>query len=189
MCAPGQAVKEGQILISPYLDCGICLRLEDAEGEIMAQTRREFEAVTSIEGAKRGTVRDEQVRYSLLVGKKRINLCKDSGIWDGSCGRMYEEYYITLPGGFRLPLGLAKEIVTSYEMSSVEADQSQSEQLLMEFAEEQLLASMIAGQIQEAKTEFKRNRGIYVLSGRYRCTEMIGRARKEQIGDTNGQNN
>ena len=102
---------------------------------------------------------------------------------------MYEEYHITLPGGFRLPLGLAKETVTSYEMSPMEEDQRQSEQLLMEFAEEQLLASMVAGQIQEGKTDFRRSEGIYVLSGRYRCTEMIGRARKEQIGDTNGQNN
>ena len=189
MCTPGQAVKEGQILISPYLDCGICLRLEDAEGEIMAQTRREIKAITPVEGVKRGVVRDEQVHYSLLIGKKRINLWKDSGIWDASCGRMYEEYYITLPGGFRLPLGLAKETVTSYEMSPMEEDQCQSEQLLMEFAEEQLLASMVAGQIQEGKTDFRRSEGIYVLSGRYRCTEMIGRARKEQIGDTNGQNN
>ena len=189
MCAPGQAVKEGQILISPYLDCGICLRLEDAEGEIMAQTRHEIKAVTPAEGAKKVTVRDEQVHYSLLVGKKRINLWKDSGIWDASCGRMYEEYYITLPGGFRLPLGFAKETVTSYEMTSVEAEPERTEQMLMEFAEEQLLANMVAGQIQTGKTDFQRSGGIYVLSGHYRCTEMIGRARKEQIGDTNGQNN
>ena len=189
LCAPGQVVKQGQILISPYLDCGICLRLEDAEGEIMAQTRREIGAVTPVESAKKGAVRDEQVRYSLLIGKKRINLWKDSGIWDGSCGRMYEEYYITLPGGFRLPLGLSKETVTFYELTPAEAEPAQVERLIVGFAEEQLLASMVAGQIQEGKTDFQRSGGIYVLSGRYRCTEMIGRARKEQIGDTNGKSN
>ena len=189
LCAPGQVVKQGQILISPYLDCGICLRLEDAEGEIMAQTRREIGAVTPVESAKKGAVRDEQVRYSLLIGKKRINLRKDSGIWDGSCGRMYEEYYITLPGGFRLPLGLSKETVIFYELTPAEAEPAQVERLMVGFAEEQLLASMVAGQIQEGKTDFQRSGGIYVLSGRYRCTEMIGRARKEQIGDTNGKSN
>lgn len=185
LCQPGQAVKQGQILISPYLDCGICLRLEDAEGEIMAQTRHEIQVVTPVEGAKKGAAGEKQVRYSLLVGKKRINLWKDSGIWGSSCGRMYEEYYITLPGGFRLPMGIAKETVTSYEMTAVEAEPEQTELLLTGVAREQLLASMVAGEIQEGKTEFQRSGGIYVLSGRYRCTEMIGRARKEQIGDTN----
>ena len=186
LCAPGQAVKQGQILISPYLDCGICLRLEDAEGEIMAQTRHAVTVVTPVETAKKGAIKDEQVRFSLLIGKKRINLWKDSGIWDGSCGRMYEEYYITLPGGFRLPLGLAKETVTSCVMVLQEVDTGSSEKLLTEFARDQLLDSMIAGQIQDEKTEFGRNGGIYVLRGHYRCTEMIGRARKEQIGDMNG---
>ena len=186
LCAPGQAVKQGQILISPYLDCGICLRLEDAEGEIMAQTRHEIQVVTPVEGVKKGAAGENQVRYSLLVGKKRINLWKDSGIWDGSCGRMYEEYYITLPGGFRLPLGIAKETLTSYEMTAEDAEPELREQLLGGFAEKLVLEGMVAGQIQEGKTEFQRCGGIYVLTGHYRCTEMIGRARKEQIGDTNG---
>jgi sporulation protein YqfD len=186
LCAPGQTVKEGQILISPYLDCGICLRLEDAEGEIMASTRHEIMAVTPVERVKKGAVRVEQVRFSLLVGKKRINLWKDSGIWDGSCGRMYEEYYITLPGGFRLPFGIAKETVTSYEMTAVEAEPEPTKRMLIGFSEERMLANMVAGQIQKSKTDFERRGGIYVLSGHYRCTEMIGRARKEQIGDTNG---
>ena len=186
LCQPGQAVKQGQILISPYLDCGICLRLEDAQGEIMAKTRHSVMAVTPAESLQKGAIQEKQVCYSLLVGKKRINLWKDSGIWDGSCGRMYEEYYITLPGGFRLPFGVAKETLVFYELIPREAEAASAAQLLDGFAEERILASMVAGQIQDEKTEFKRNGGIYVLSGHYRCTEMIGRARKEQIGDTNG---
>ena len=99
---------------------------------------------------------------------------------------MYEEHYITLPGGFRLPLGIAKETLTSYEMTAEDAEPELREQLLGGFAEKLVLEGMVAGQIQEGKTEFQRCGGIYVLTGHYRCTEMIGRARKEQIGDTNG---
>ena len=186
LCQPGQAVKKGQILISPYLDCGICLRLENAEGEIMAQTKREMTAVTPVQTLKKGSVRQGQAKYSLLVGKKRINLWKDSGISGSSCGRMYEEYYITLPGGFRLPLGIAKETAICYELTAVDGEPVYAEQMLGDFAEGQLIAGMVAGQIREAKCHFDRSGGIYVLTGQYRCTEMIGRVRKEQIGDRNG---
>ena len=99
---------------------------------------------------------------------------------------MYEEYYITLPGGFRLPLGIAKDTVTSWETVAVESEPGQMEGLLTGFARERLLSNMVAGQILEVKTDFGRSGGIYMLTGHYRCTEMIGRARKEQIGDTNG---
>jgi sporulation protein YqfD len=41
LCAPGQVVQKGQLLISGYLDCGICIRVTGAEGEIFAETRQE----------------------------------------------------------------------------------------------------------------------------------------------------
>ena len=46
LCRVGQSVKAGQVLISGYTDCGICIQATRAEGEIYAQTSRDFAAVT-----------------------------------------------------------------------------------------------------------------------------------------------
>ena len=46
MFSPGESVIKGQVLVSGYTDCGICLRTGRAEGEIFAQTSRELSSVT-----------------------------------------------------------------------------------------------------------------------------------------------
>ena len=47
MFTPGESVMKGQILVSGYTDCGICIRAGRAEGEILAQTGRNITAVKS----------------------------------------------------------------------------------------------------------------------------------------------
>ena len=74
---PGQSVQKGQILISGYTDCGICIRAEGAAGEVMAQTSRELEAVMPAKYDQRTQNREVRKHYSLLIGKKRIKLWKD----------------------------------------------------------------------------------------------------------------
>ena len=45
LCAPGQAVSKGQVLISGYTDCGLCVLSQRAQGEVMAYTGRSFSAL------------------------------------------------------------------------------------------------------------------------------------------------
>ena len=183
LCAPGQAVKAGQILISGYTDTGITIRAEGAEGEIYGQTRRSFRAVTP---AFTGLTLQNGVqmkKYSLILGKKRINLWKDSGIWDATCDRMYEEYYITLPGGFRLPAALAVERYDAWDLSLQEIPQQEAEALLSDFAEAQLTECMIAGQISSRETSISGESGLWILAGEYRCVELIGIRQRLQIGE------
>lgn len=184
----GQAVKAGQVLVSGYTDCGICIRATRAEGEIMAQTNRTLEAVTPSQWVLRGEKTGVHRKYSLLLGKKRINLWKDSGILDTTCGRMYMEYYVTLPGGFQLPLALCVEEYTSYETAVSELPQPETEEALTEFADSYLLQQMVAGEIQSRLQTVSLTDGVYRLEGSYVCVEMIGRVQREQIGDTNGKN-
>ena len=54
LCRVGQSVKAGQVLISGYTDCGICIQATRAEGETCAQTSREFAAVTPAQWTARG---------------------------------------------------------------------------------------------------------------------------------------
>lgn len=183
LCRPGQAVTKGQVLISGYTDLGLCIRATRAEGEIFARTRRTVSAMTPSTALQRGEETSATVKYSLILGKKRINLWKGSGIWEGSCGRMYEEYYITLPGGFRLPIAIVKETAVRFETSPVTVAPGSAEAMLGEFSEAYLRSQMISGTVESSELSFIQNAGVYVLEGEYLCTEMIGRQRQEKIGE------
>lgn len=182
----GQTVQEGQVLISGLTDCGICVRVSRAEGEILAQTSRSLEAVTPMEQSCRSRQVGSKRKISLLLGKKRINFGKDSGILDTTCGRMYSQHYVTLPGGFRLPLALCVETYTMWETEPGSAALPQAERILGEFAGTYLKSQMVAGTILERFQSVQPGEGVFRLTGRYVCTEMIGR--EQQIGDTNGEN-
>ena len=184
---PGDSVRKGQVLISAYTDCGLCIRAECAEGEIMGQTSRSIEAVMPSQYIKKGKPGQVKRRISLLVRKKRIFLWKDSGIWEGSCGRMYEEYYITLPGGFRLPIAISLE---TYQVCETDADcisEEHGSTELKEFAQTYLLQHMAAGKVLSGVQTVVREDGLDRLKGQYACVEMIGIARQEKIGDRNGK--
>lgn len=187
LCRVGQAVKEGQVLISGYTDCGISIRATKAEGEIYAETIRDLVVVTPSEWEERTDISQTARKYSLIIGKKRINLWKGSGIWDTSCGRMYTEYALTLPGGFRLPIALAVEEYTFYETTVSEILQPAAEEALSAFAGSYLAGQMVAGNIlRRLETVFLED-GIYRMEGKYDCFEMIGRVQREQIGEYNGK--
>ena len=185
---PGETVRKGQVLISAYTDCGLSLRAERAEGEIMAQTVRSAEAVMLSQYAKKGDITRVKRKYSLLLRKKRIFLWKDSGIWEGSCGRMYEEYYITLPGGFQLPLAFCVDSYYLCETDIGELPEEDAEIALKAFTHTYLSQHMVAGKILSGVQCVEADEGRYRLKGEYACVEMIGISRQEQIGDTNGKN-
>lgn len=187
LCQPGQTVKAGQLLISPYTDCGICIRVERAEGEIMAQTRRQLRAVTPSEPAFRSQRGQTFRRWWLLAGKNRINFRKCSGIWDATCDRIYKEYYITLPGGFRLPLGVAVETVTFWDTESGQLTPETAETALLAFSRNYVCGKMIAGSILRTDYRMTGSAGLYTLTAEFGCSEMIGREIVMEIGDTNEQ--
>ena len=96
---------------------------------------------------------------------------------------MYEEYYITLPGGFRLPVSLVKETVVVSKLESVPAQQETAEERMEDYAARYLQQHMISGQIVSQKRLFFAENGMLVMKGEYLCTEMIGRRRQEKIGE------
>jgi sporulation protein YqfD len=178
-CMPGEAVKEGQLLISGYTDCGICIRASRAEGEIFAQTKRNLSAATpqNIHSIQESADRLSQI--SLLIGKKRINLWKDSRISHGSCGRMYEEYYVSLPGGFRLPLAVCADRRQSYTLTETTIPEKDAKQQLQQFSQDYLLRQMVAGQILNKQQTVSSAQGLYRLESQYTCAEMIGKEQRE----------
>ena len=187
LCAEGQAVTKGQVLISGYTDCGQTMAVTRAKGEIFARTRHTLTVKTPSETLMRRDEEGEIRNFSLLIGKKRINFMKGSGIYDASCVKMSMEYYLALPGGYRLPVTLIKETIRGYALQSAVCDEETSRNLLSEFAGNYLRQRMVALTVSDAQEEFDAADGVYTLRGKYACTEMIGREQSEQIGDFHGK--
>ena len=185
---PGQAVTKGQILISGYTDCGSFVRATRAVGEIYAQTNREIMAImpqTYLVPEGTGKVKK---KISMLIGKKRINLWKDSRICDASCGRMYEEYYFSLPGDFQLPIAICIDQYKDYELQEATVTEQEAQMQLQNFSRAYVLREMIAGRILQEHSQLS-NDDLYTLESSYTCTEIIGKEQRERIGVINGKGN
>ncbi len=183
---PGQAVRAGELLISGYTDCNLSIRAGVAKGEVYAWTERQMQAVSPTEYTLR-TVQTEVHRcYALKIGKKRINFYKGSGISGSSCVKMYVENYVTLPGGFVLPVAIVTETYIAYETQ--QGAMENGEGLLSDFSADYLKQQMAAGQILEKEERLETGAGWVRLSGRYQCLEMIGIQRNEEIIKPYGNN-
>ena len=177
VCKPGQAVKAGEMLISGYTDCGITIQATRAAGEVYAQTNRNLTVLSPL---KWQTQKEKTVtikKFALIIGKNRINFYKGSGISDTSCDKIYEESYLTLPGGFRLPVILVTESWTYFEEDEVVVSLPN----LSDFADTYLRNHMIAGTVLSRDETGVAEDAIYRFEGNYACTEMIGQVRSEEI--------
>jgi hypothetical protein len=180
-CKTGQAVKAGQVLISGYTDCGISIRAERAQGEVYAQARHEISCIMALNFSQRG----EQVaairKTGIIIGKNRINFSQDSGILDTGCVKMYEENYVTLPGGFILPIAIVTETYIYYDDRESVAVGDLEDTELPQLVRSYLSSQMIAGRIVNADVNISRQEDSILLSGKYECLEMIGQERLEEI--------
>ena len=176
LCKPGDAVTAGQTLISGYSDLGICLVGTQAKGEVFALTQRKLAAITPQDYQLRGRCTGQTEKYALVMGNKRINFYKSSGILDASCARIYSVWYITLPGGFRLPFGIVKEIWLEYE-STLEQTVCVD---LEDAAQHYLLDQLTDGQILVSHTEIQDDDSTLALHGSYVCREMVAQIQIEE---------
>ena len=187
LCRAGQAVQKGQVLISGYVDNGLTVTATRAAGEIFAQTQHEVTAVTPSQALKRGAKTFLKQNFSVVVGKKRINFKKGSGIYEGTCVKMCTEYHLTLPGGYRLPVMLVVETVTGFDVQAQPFSEPAMQKLLSDFGKSYLRRQRVALTVLDAQEVFQADDGAYRMLAKYACTEMIGREQSEQIGDFHGK--
>lgn len=179
LCSVGQAVKKGQTLVSGYLDSGLLTRTTCAKAEVKALTFRQLHAISIKPAREKGVVQKEVHRYSIRIGKKLINLYKDSGILSGTCDKMYLEEYVVLPGGFSLPVSLIKETILYHDEAERAALSENQDEWLRDAAQDYLLSDMIAGQIISSETELQHSDEMTSIYGQYMCVEMIGQVKYE----------
>lgn len=181
VCSVGQAVKKGDILVSGYTDCGLCIRAERAEAEIYAQTERKLTIQMLSSYQKKVQETDSCKKYSLIIGKKRINFYNGSGISDVTCVKMYKEYSMTLPGGFQLPVKLVEETWTGYESVDGIRDEADAQKVMSDYASRYLNQQMTAGSVLKQEEFFSTVDSLFQLDGTYACLEMIGQEQSEEI--------
>ena len=187
LCSPGQAVQEGQVLVSGYTDCGLVIKAELADAEICAQTRREITSISPAAYQVRNSIRKKEERYRIIIGKKSIKMYNDSGISDNTCVRIYTEKYITLPGGFQLPIAVITEQLFYYDNDTTTVIKAEEAQWLYDAAEEYLCDQMVAGRVLEVDHVQRLGNDVINLTGSYGCLEMIGEIRYEERYQINGK--
>ncbi|MGM9602647.1 MAG: sporulation protein YqfD [Faecousia sp.] len=179
---PGDVVSKGQILISGYTDCGIKIHATHAKGEVFGKTLYDKQLLFPSQYAGKGALLAKNKNIFLQIGKKEIKLWKDSGISGAVCDKMYASYYLTLPGGFVLPFGIQVETCVYYRPDYACIAPEQAQPMMESQARAYLVDSMISGQILSQAESFSEEDGVYRLTGRYVCREMVGRIQYEEIG-------
>ena len=184
LCRIGQAVRAGQVLISGYTDCGLSIRACRSVGEVYAQTNRQLTVISPRKYASQKQICGIEKKTALIIGKKRINFYKDSGILGTTYDKMSVEKKLTLPGGFVLPICVITEFWTLYEDSTVSYPPEAAKELLDAFSKNYLTQNMVAGRILQSKQDFSDSEEVFRVSGNYACLEMIGREQQEEtLGD------
>ena len=186
LCVPGQAVKQGQALISAYRDNGQNLEFTGASGEIYGKTKRSVEALTPLQVYKRTEILSQDENFYVVVGKNPIKFQKDSGILDTTCVKMYNVKDCVLPGGFELPIYLVTERIIEYavEPATLTADDCL---WLLEQTEEYIDSHMIDGNIISANTTFGVDDSKFVTNGQFDCIELLTNADYKGITESNGK--
>lgn len=187
-CSVGDVVRQGQVLVSGWQDMGLVVRTSRAIGEIFAQTERKMEIVMPMKYAQKSEIIDSETKYSFLIGKKRINFSKGSGISHTGCDKIYSTYYLSLPGGFVLPLALETECTVIYEMADYSETSDNTQIVLLEQVDQYLLNQTVSGIIQDKQIRFFEDNGVGHMVGEYICVEMIGRERIGELDIQYGKN-
>lgn len=173
-CVPGDAVKQGQVLISGYTDLGLCTHVEPAAGEVYGLTARSISAKIPSQILSRTEKGAEIKKFSLIFGKKRINFYSDSGILHTGCGKMTKIRYLRLPGGWTLPIALITQTYISTELTESERYAPEALDLLRQISRQTTLEQMTAGRIVSVRESELYTEGGYGLESVYECEEMIG---------------
>lgn len=178
MCKVGQIVRKGQVLISGYEDCGLFVRASNAQGTIYAKTSMTIDAVALQSSDKKDGAVQKTTNYGLLIGKKQINFTNDSSISPAYCVKIRKEKYLTLPGGFKLPIALVKTSQIAYDHN---AHSEEEDEWLSDYLRTYVHSKMLGGAVLQEQLITEKTKDCIWISGAYYCREQIGFSVTEEI--------
>jgi hypothetical protein len=184
LCAVGQAVKKGQVLVSGYTDCGLVLRAEQAEAEVLAVPNRRVRVRIPDNAIVRKEKVDIWTDCSIQIGKSVVKLIESKRAQETGAAKELEKHYLTLPGGFRLPVALVFEKYCNYTTDIGEYDDFDDVRCLVEAY---LMDHMIMGRIMSSHYFELQDRTRRSLDAVLVCEEIIGQFRREGLERHNGK--
>ncbi len=180
--AVGQTVLQGELLVSGYFDRTTGVQVTHAMAEIYARTWHQEIAVTPTVKLEKVYTGTTKTKYALVLGKNRINLFRNSGIWGDNYDKITQMSTLTLPGGFTLPISLITETWSEYTLAECEIDPARVETRLNTFTKNYVFSSLIGGEITQIKADFYEQNGLYCYDCIAECTEQIA---QEKPNDPN----
>ncbi len=182
----GDTVRAGELLVSGYADLEHCTQATRSLGEVYGRTWRRQEAVTPAQAAWQLGVGETHRRYALLLGRRRINFYKTSGIWGSGCDKMIVYHQLTLPGGYTFPVTLVEEIAVEREQTAETLTPAHARQLLETGTAAAVQASMVAGELLREDVDVQREGALYRLRATYECREMVAREVPARFTESEG---
>lgn len=181
LCAPGQAVTKGQLLISAYTDLEFTTRVCAARGEIYAGTLAQKTIITPDTVTRKRPNGKIARTVALLVGEKRRNIFTNGGNLTGRCDKITKTHMLTLPGGLEIPIGLSITEAWYYDTVTEPLAPETARAQMREQAQTAVRQDMIAGKILDVTDGLSQRGGIYEYTASVRCEEMIARMVRTSI--------
>lgn len=169
-----QVALPGETLIGGYTTGRFGVQGETlAIGEVWARTWYERTAAAPVEMMLTVPTGEREVRFSLILGKKRINFYKESSICPVECDKITYVYPLALEGVFVLPVSLEKTVLTACEYQSLRAEELRAE-LETQLMEELCSDIGTDGEVLSCSFTAGESDGVLYVTLRAECHEQIG---------------
>ena len=177
LVSPGQAVQEGETLISGSLDSITGpRRFVRARGEVWADTWYELTAVSPPADARKSDVLWKSSRFALQFGENRVNFYGKSRKPLDGYDTIVHEYKLGLKGLFALPIRLIREEGLRYRPAEAESgDAAQLQARLEAYLQQQISGEIVSRSFSAAEKD-----GAVYVTMRARCYENIAQIQEIQ---------
>ena len=171
----GQAVEEGQTMVSAFMDYGYKLQVCASLAEVYAQTVRKSSWISPDTVLEKQLSGRSRTQISLIAGRKRINLLPAGELSAADCDKMTVYRQFRLPDGILLPLGIEITKISEYDTSVYAEDGTGLLDRIRADAAAYEQADMIAGTILSVRESVTQENGAFLLQCSLQCEEMIAR--------------
>jgi hypothetical protein len=117
----------------------------NAQAVVFARTWYTITAKAPATAVSRTVVSEKKRQFALIIGRKRINFYKTSGIYTTSCDKIISEHKLSVKGLFSLPVSLVEIRTVSYETEPVLRDEFALRDELAALAQAQLTRNVGEG--------------------------------------------
>ena len=172
---PGDAVMEGDILISGLAQWTTHLQATRAMGEVYADTLRVSELLCPAAALKKTYTGRSETCTTIIFQRKRRKISGNSSIFGSSCDKMIDTSMWILPGDYVLPVTVETVTLLEYTLEPVQLSREDAEALLAPESLRLTRAQMVAGRVESGSTAINMTQDSYRCRGVWNCVELISK--------------